>query len=62
MYRVTFANIVRYEKTFDDAGEFAGFNYEKMLEPPSITFADVDEYRSWRANPNNRRRFVRSFL
>lgn len=62
MYKVTFANIVRYEKMYNGAGEFTGFNYEKMLEPPSIVFADVDEYRSWYRNPNNRDHFSRRFL
>mgnify|MGYP001171697322 CR=1 FL=1 len=58
MYKVVFTNIVRYEKMFDDAGEFVGYDYGTMLEPPTMTFADIDEYRNWARNSNNRKRIM----
>ena len=61
MFRVVFSNIVRYEKMWDSAGEFIGYDYDTMLEPPSMTFSDIDEYRSWSRNPNNRRQLLRKW-
>jgi hypothetical protein len=58
MYRVTFANIVRYEKLFDATGEFSGYNYDNMLEPITIAFDTVDDYRNWSRNPNNRKQLI----
>ena len=58
MYKVVFTDIVRYEKMFDDTGVFTGYDYDTMLEPPTMTFADIDEYRNWSRNSNNRKRFM----
>lgn len=62
MFRVVFTNIVRYEKIYDGTGVFVGYDYNTMLEPPSMTFADIDEYRNWARNSNNRKRLMANSL